>query len=96
MFGKYNGFVSKAGVSACMYFLVNELYSLLLIPDFVWRTVYNLLYIQRDKLFQVECLAVLTYHVNMNSQRSMSLCQKPTTRIRNTQLQKPEGKFSNI
>jgi hypothetical protein len=29
-------------------------------------------YIQRDKLFQVECLAVLPYHVNMNSQRSMS------------------------
>jgi hypothetical protein len=23
MFGKYNGFVSKARVSACMYFLVN-------------------------------------------------------------------------
>ena len=24
MFGKYNGFVSKARVSACMYFLVNH------------------------------------------------------------------------
>jgi hypothetical protein len=24
MFGKYNGFVSKARVSACMYFLVKE------------------------------------------------------------------------
>jgi hypothetical protein len=24
MFGKYNGFVSKARVSACMYFLVIE------------------------------------------------------------------------
>ena len=24
MFGKYNGFVSKARVSACMYFLVVE------------------------------------------------------------------------
>jgi hypothetical protein len=24
MFGKHNGFVSKARVSACMYFLVNE------------------------------------------------------------------------
>ena len=24
MFGKYNGFVSKARVSACMYFLVND------------------------------------------------------------------------
>jgi hypothetical protein len=26
MFGKYNGFVSKARVSACMYFLVNKQY----------------------------------------------------------------------
>jgi hypothetical protein len=26
MFGKYNGFVSKARVSACMYFLVHSLY----------------------------------------------------------------------
>jgi hypothetical protein len=26
MFGKYNGFVSKARVSACMYFLVAKLY----------------------------------------------------------------------
>jgi hypothetical protein len=25
MFGKYNGFVSKARVSACMYFLVYEI-----------------------------------------------------------------------
>jgi hypothetical protein len=25
MFGKYNGFVSKARVSACMYFLVREI-----------------------------------------------------------------------
>ena len=25
MFGKYNGFVSKARVSACMYFLVLEI-----------------------------------------------------------------------
>ena len=25
MFGKYNGFVSKARVSACMYFLVEEI-----------------------------------------------------------------------
>jgi hypothetical protein len=25
MFGKYNGFVSKARVSACMYFLVDSL-----------------------------------------------------------------------
>jgi hypothetical protein len=24
MFGKYNGFVSKARVSACMYFLVDD------------------------------------------------------------------------
>jgi hypothetical protein len=24
MFGKYNGFASKARVSACMYFLVNN------------------------------------------------------------------------
>jgi hypothetical protein len=28
MFGKYNGFVSKARVSACMYFLVVSIYSL--------------------------------------------------------------------
>jgi hypothetical protein len=27
MFGKYNGFVSKARVSACMYFLVHLLLS---------------------------------------------------------------------
>ena len=27
MFGKYNGFVSKARVSACMYFLVLEIIS---------------------------------------------------------------------
>jgi hypothetical protein len=26
MFGKYNGFVSKARVSACMYFLVKHVY----------------------------------------------------------------------
>ena len=26
MFGKYNGFVSKARVSACMYFLVKYVY----------------------------------------------------------------------
>ena len=28
MFGKYNGFVSKARVFACMYFLVQKLYKL--------------------------------------------------------------------
>jgi hypothetical protein len=26
MFGKYNGFVSKARVSACMYFLVSNIF----------------------------------------------------------------------
>jgi hypothetical protein len=26
MFGKYNGFVSKARISACMYFLVKGIY----------------------------------------------------------------------
>jgi hypothetical protein len=43
------------------------------------------LIIQRDKLFQVECLAVLPYHVNMNSQHSITEA-----------MQRAEGKFSNI
>jgi hypothetical protein len=33
MFGKYNGFVSKARVSACMYFLVYEFNTVLEVED---------------------------------------------------------------
>ena len=36
MFGKYNGFVSKARVSACMYFLVNLINSLFE-PSFLYH-----------------------------------------------------------
>jgi hypothetical protein len=33
MFGKYNGFVSKARVSACMYFLVQVLSFMQNVPE---------------------------------------------------------------
>jgi hypothetical protein len=55
------------------------------------------LIIQRDKLFQVECLAVLPYHVNMNSQRSMSEANNMNSQHSITEaMQRAEGKFSNI
>jgi hypothetical protein len=58
------------------------------------------LIIQRDKLLQVECLAVLPtlpYHVNMNSQRSMSEANNMNSQHSLTEaMQRAEGKFSNI
>jgi hypothetical protein len=66
MFGKYNGFVSKAWVSACMYFLITsyfrsklinyELLILILITVYTWQNYCNLIGYEVCKYF-INCLS---------------------------------------
>jgi hypothetical protein len=61
MFGKYNGFVSKARVSACMYFLVYIEVSQIYKSIFKLTINYSNSHIVQDERKQISCDSPLAW-----------------------------------
>jgi hypothetical protein len=63
MFGKYNGFVSKAWVSACMYFLVYSIYHVVTARKSIWVMQSKRQFATRLKVHQKAVSKALAEHV---------------------------------